>query len=56
MQTACIRMHFHFKQLKVPDADTLHFTHFKMVANSFYDSKFTAKYGDGSTVLLIEDD
>ena len=27
-----------------------------MVPNSFNDSKFTARYGDGSTALLIEDD
>ena len=40
----------------VPDADTLHFTHLLMVANYFYDAKFTARYDDGSTALLIEDD
>ena len=40
---------------QIPDADTLHFTHLPMVANSFYDSRFTARHGDSSTTLLIED-
>ena len=39
----------------VPDADTLHFTHLPMVANYFYDSKFTARYGDGSTAFFFEE-
>ena len=42
METAYIRMHF--------------ITHLPMVANSFYNSKFTARYGDRSTVLHFEDD
>ena len=42
METACIRMHF--QTIKYP-----------MVATSFYDSKFIARYGDGSTALFFED-
>ena len=40
----------------VPNAITLHFMHLPMVANSFYGSKFTARYDDGNTALHIEDD
>ena len=42
MEMACIRMHF--QTIKYP-----------MVANSFCDSKFIARYGDGSTALLFEE-
>ena len=36
----------------VPDADTLHFRHLPVVANSFYGSKLMARCCDGSTTLL----
>ena len=45
METACIRMHFQIVKYPMP-----------MMANSFYDSRFTARYGDGSTALLLEGD
>ena len=41
----------------VPDTDTSHFTYaFGVGDNALLWTKFTAKYGDGSTALLIEDD
>ena len=52
METACIRMHFQIIKYLIPVLFRL--IHLPMVANSFYDSKFTARYGDGSTALLIE--
>ena len=41
---------------KVPNADTLDFMHLQIVANYFYASKFTARYGDGGSTLLFEGD
>ena len=54
METACIRIHFQTIKYPIPILFILCIC--RWLQNSFYDSKFTASYGDGSTTLLIEND
>ena len=54
METACICMHFQTIKCLMPILYILRIN-LLMVANSSYDSKFTAIYGHSSTAFLIED-
>ena len=55
MEMACIRMNFQTIKYLVPIFNILYII-LLMVANSLYDSKFMARYGEGSTALLFQDD